>query len=76
MTEARSFPYRGHAVFPQLKKQDSGKYSACFTIHAGKDATGEVRYVRTMPTGEFDTEDEALAYILDFSGDWIDQNPL
>ncbi|WP_236905355.1 hypothetical protein [Collimonas arenae] len=59
-----------------MEKQANGKYAACFTIHAGKDRTGEIRYARGVPTIEFDSEDEALGYILDFSGDWIDQNPI
>jgi hypothetical protein len=29
-----------------------------------------------VPTTEFATEDDAVAYILDFSAEWIDQNPL
>ncbi|WP_038490290.1 hypothetical protein [Collimonas arenae] len=76
MTEARGFPYRGHVVFPRLEKQVSGKFAACFTIHAGKDGACEIRYERQMPTNEFDSEDEAISYILDFSGDWIDQHPI
>ncbi|MFJ3054667.1 hypothetical protein [Herbaspirillum sp. NPDC087042] len=70
------FPYRGNVVIPELKKLDSGKIMACFVIHEGKDGSGKLRYQRKAPTNEFDTEDEAIAYILDFSGDWIDENPL
>ncbi|MFJ3046627.1 hypothetical protein ACIPEN_12430 [Herbaspirillum chlorophenolicum] len=55
---------------------DNGKFMACFVIHEGKDSNGKLRYQRKSPTNEFDSEDEAVAYILDFSGDWIDQNPL
>ncbi|AMP10672.1 hypothetical protein CAter282_2950 [Collimonas arenae] len=76
MGEEKSYPYKGQAVIPRLEKQANGKYAACFTIHAGKDRTGEIRYARGVPTIEFDSEDEALGYILDFSGDWIDQNPI
>ncbi|ADJ64042.1 hypothetical protein Hsero_2543 [Herbaspirillum seropedicae SmR1] len=70
------FPYRGNAVIPELRKLDNGKFMACFVIHEGKDGSGKLRYQRKAPTNEFDTEDEAIAYILDFSGDWIDENPL
>lgn len=76
MVQTKGFPYKGHAVFPRPEKQGSGKYAACFTIQSGKDGTGEIRYARTMPSNEFETEDEALAYALDFAGDWIDQNPI
>jgi hypothetical protein len=74
--EAKGFPYRGHIVFPQPEQQSSGKYAACFSIRSGKDGTGEIRYIREMPTNEFDTEDEVIAYVLDFAGDWIDQHPI
>jgi hypothetical protein len=70
------FPYKGNAVIPQVRSLDNGKFMACFVIHAGKDADGELRYQRKSPTNEFDSEDDAVAYILDFAGDWIDQNPL
>jgi len=76
MTVAKGFPYRGHIVFPQPERQDNGKHAACFTIVSGQDPEGEARYVRKMPTSEFDTEDEAIAYALDFAGDWVDQNPI
>ena len=74
MTSANKFPYKGHAVFPQVALQDNGQYAACFTIRAGYDGSGETRYVRELPSTEFASEDEAIAYILDFSADWIDQN--
>lgn len=74
MTSAQKFPYKGHAIFPQVVKLESGQYAACFTIKHGYDGSGETRYVREMPTTEFASEDEAIAYILDFSGDWVDQN--
>ncbi|HWX04008.1 hypothetical protein [Collimonas sp.] len=75
MVQTKGFPYKGNAVFPSPEKQDSGKYAACFTIRSGKDGAGEIRYARAMPSNEFDTEDEAISYILDFAGDWIDHNP-
>ncbi|GAC1320720.1 MAG: hypothetical protein NVS3B11_07710 [Collimonas sp.] len=74
--EVKGYPYKGHAVFPRLEQQGSGKYAACFTIQAGKDGAGATRYARAMPTNAFDTEDDAIAYILDFAGDWIDENPI
>ena len=74
--EVKSYPYKGHAVISRLEQQGSGKYAACFTIQAGKDGAGETRYARTRPTNEFDTEDDAISYILDFAGDWIDENPI
>jgi hypothetical protein len=70
------FPYKGNAVIPEIKTLDNGKFMACFVIHEGKDGSGKLRYQRKAPTNEFDTEDEAIAYILDFSGDWIDENPM
>lgn len=70
------FPYKGNSVIPQVQQTDNGKFMACFVIHEGKDGNGKLRYQRKSPTNEFDSEDEAVAYILDFSGDWIDQNPL
>ncbi len=71
-----SFPYKGHRVIPQLAQQDDGTYAACFVIKANLPGNSEVRYERKMPTNQLASEDEAIAYILDFSGDWIDQNPL
>lgn len=76
MAETKGFPYKGQVVFPQAEMQESGKYAACFTIRSGKDGAGEVRYRRTLPTSEFDSADDALSYILDFAGDWIDHNPV
>ncbi|EJL88901.1 hypothetical protein PMI16_02045 [Herbaspirillum sp. CF444] len=74
MTSEHKLPYKGHAIFPQVVLRENGQYAACFTIKAGYDGSGEVRYVRELPTTEFAEEDDALAYILDFSADWIDQN--
>lgn len=76
MGEVKGYPYKGQTVFPRLQQHGHGKYAACFTIQAGNDGTGEIRYSRNTPTIEFDTEDEAIGYILDFAGDWIDQNPI
>ncbi len=76
MSATSKFPYKGQAVYPRVTLQDNGQYAACFAIRAGYDESGEVRYVRELPTTEFATEDEAVAYILDFSAEWIDQNPL
>ncbi|WP_034294635.1 hypothetical protein [Herbaspirillum sp. RV1423] len=76
MNSASKFPYKGHAVFPQVALQGNGQYAACFVIKAGYDGSGETRYVRELPTTEFASEDDAVAYILDFCAEWIDQNPL
>ncbi len=76
MNTPHKFPYKGYAIFPQVAQQDNGQFAACFTIHAGYDGSGGVRYTREAPTTEFDTEDEAIAYILDFCADWVEQNPL
>jgi hypothetical protein len=74
MSEHPGFPYKGHRVLPQVEQQDDGSYAACFEIRSKLSGTDEVRYERRTPTSVFPTEDEAIAYILDFSGDWIDQN--
>lgn len=71
---ATGFPYKGNRVIPRLQTLDSGMIAACFTIESNDGAV--VRYAREMPTNEFASEDDAIAYILDFSGDWIDQNPI
>jgi len=76
MTSAHKLPYKGHAIFPQVALQENGQYAALFTIKAGYDGSGETRYVRELPSTEFASEDDATAYILDFSADWIDQNPI
>jgi hypothetical protein len=76
MSATSKFPYKGQAVYPQVALQDNGQYAALFIIRAGYEESGEVRYVRELPTTEFANEDDAVAYILDFSAEWIDQNPL
>ena len=76
MTPVNRFPYKGHAIFAQPTLQENGQYAACFTIKAGYDGSGEARYVREVPTTEFASEDDAVAYILDFSAEWIEQNAL
>lgn len=76
MSSAGKFPYKGHAIYPSVQRQQNGMYAACFVIRAGYDESGEVRYARDLPSTEFTLEDDAIAYILDFSGEWIDQNPL
>lgn len=70
------FPYKGCAIFPQVSLQGNGQYAACFVIRAGYDGSGAERYARGLPSTEFASEDEAITYILDFSAEWIDQNPL
>jgi len=76
MSEPQKFPYKGYAIFPQVAQQDNGQFAACFNIVAGYDGSGGERYVRALPSIEFASEDEALAYILDFCAEWIDHNPL
>jgi hypothetical protein len=50
---------------PEIKKLDNGKFMACRDSRR-RDGSGKLRYQRKAPTNEFDTEDEAIAYILDF----------
>lgn len=76
MNTPQKFPYKGYAIFPQIVPQDNGLFAACFTIQSGYDGSGGVRYARELPSTEFASEEEAVSYILDFSAEWIDQNPL
>ena len=76
MNQPQKFPYKGYTILPQVAQQDNGQFAACFTITASYDGSGGERYVRTLPSTEFASEVVSLAYILDFSADWVDQNPL
>jgi hypothetical protein len=60
-------------IFPYKKRRHPGDQEARQRqIHGllrdsrRQDGSGKLRYQRKAPTNEFDTEDEAIAYILDF----------
>jgi len=76
MRPGNKFPYKGYLILPQVCVQENGQFAACFSIHAGYDGSAGERYVRGLPTTEFASEDEAIAYILDFCAEWVDQNPI